>query len=179
VVTEIIYLYLSALETEDDKIQFEDIYNRYKQQMYSIAYSILNNEADSEDAVHQAFLSLAYNFNKIKTIPCHKLRSYIVIVIRNASINIYNHNKRSAEKSAELDDNISIDINFFENIELNELAEKISNLPPIYKDILYMHYYNGYTQKEISAMLDISYENVRKRMERAKRLLKTELEKDD
>jgi RNA polymerase sigma-70 factor (ECF subfamily) len=46
VVTEIIYLYLSALETEDDKIQFEDIYNRYKQQMYSIAYSILNNEAD-------------------------------------------------------------------------------------------------------------------------------------
>lgn len=68
---------------------------------------------------------------------------------------------------------------FFENIDYQKLLQTISELPLIYKDILFMHYVNHYTNKEISKMLDISVDNVWKRIERAKKLLKEKLEKGE
>lgn len=175
-----IYIYLSSLDTDEEKNYFEEIYLKYKEKMYGIAYSILNNVQDSEDAVHQAFLSIADNFQKILKIPCQDLSSYIVIIIRNTSINIYNKNKKTAEHSSELsEDQKAIDIDFFENIDYEQLVLVISHLPDKYKDILFLHYINGFSCKEISKMLDISVDNVWKRIERAKKSLKKALEEGE
>ena len=37
------FLYLSLIETEEDKIKFEAIFNNYKKTMYYIANSILKD----------------------------------------------------------------------------------------------------------------------------------------
>lgn len=175
-----IYIYLSVLDTGDDKNLFEDLYLKYRQSMYTIAYSILNNIEDAEDAVHSAFLTIANNFEKIKSIPCHEIKPYFVIIVRNTSINIYNKNKKNAERFTELDDNkISVDIDFFDKIDYEKLVKTISDLPLIYKDVLYLHYVIGFEVKEISKMLNISVNAVRKRIERAKKLLKSELERGE
>ena len=151
-----LYIYLSSLNTDEEKNYFEEIYLNYRQKMYGIAYSILHNAQDSEDAVHQAFLKMADNFQKILSIPRQELPSYIVIIIRNISINIYNKNKKAAERSAELpEDQTAIDINFFGNIDYEQLVSVISHLPDKYKDILILHYINDFSCKEISKMLDI------------------------
>jgi len=175
-----INIYLSALDTAEDKSQFEDFYIKYRQKMYTVAYKILQNVEDSEDAVHEAFIAIADNFEKIKNFSCQELQSYIVIIVRNASINIYRKNKKDSEHLAEFDDNQpTINVNFFENIDRDELIQAISKLPLIYKDVLFLHYINQYTTKEISKMLDISINTVWKRIERAKKLLKQELEKGE
>lgn len=175
-----INIYLSSLDTDEDKAEFEDLYIKYKQRMYAVAYSILHNVEDSEDAVHNAFLNIADKFEKIKNFSCQELQSYIVIIVRNTSINIYRKNKKDSERLAELDDNQpTVDINFFENIDRDKLIQAISSLPFIYKDILFLYYINQYTTKEISKMLDISMNAVWKRIERAKKLLKEKLEKGE
>ena len=48
-------LYLAYLEDENDKKLFEEIFYNYRKQMVSYAAFILNNEKDSEDAVHNVF----------------------------------------------------------------------------------------------------------------------------
>lgn len=175
-----LYIYLSALNTDDEKNYFEEIYLSYRQKMYGIAYSILHNVQDSEDAVHQAFLKMADNFQKILSIPRQELPSYIVIIIRNTSINNYNKNKKTAERSAELpEDQTAIDIDFFENINYEQLVSVISHLPDKHKDILFLHYINDFSCKEISNILDISVDNVWKRIERAKKALKKALEEGE
>ncbi len=175
-----INIYLSALETAEDKSQFGDLYIKYKQRMYAVAYKILQNVEDSEDAVHEAFIAIADNFEKIKNFSCQEKEQYIVIIVRNASINIYRKNKKDSEHLAELDNNQpTVNVNFFENIDYQKLLQTISELPLIYKDILFMHYVNHYTTKEISRMLDISMNAVWKRIERAKKLLKEKLEKGE
>lgn len=175
-----INIYLSALETAQDKSEFEDLYIKYKQRMYAIAYKILHNVEDSEDAVHEAFMAIAKNFKKIKNFSCQDKERYIVIIVRNVSIDIYRKNKKDSEYLAELDDNQPpVNVNFFENIDYQKLLQTISELPLIYKDILFMHYVNHYTNNEISKMLDISVDNVWKRIERAKKLLKEKLEKGE
>lgn len=63
------------------KVFFEDLYLKHRQSMYAVAYSILNNVEDSEDAVHHAFLIIADNFEKVKSIPHHRIKSCIVIIV--------------------------------------------------------------------------------------------------
>ncbi len=172
--------YLSVLETDEDKNQFEELYLKYKKKMYSIAYGILNNVEDSEDAVHQAFLTIADNFSKIKEISCQELPSYIVIIIKRVSINQYNKNKRAAENLAELDENTpSVDADLLANYNYEQLLGVILSLSDIYKEVLYLYYINSFTTKEISKMLEISDDNVWKRIERAKKLLKRKLEEGE
>lgn len=177
---EMINIYLSILETAEDKVNFGNFYTKYMQKMYAIAYNILHNVEDSEDAVHEAFIVIADNFEKIKNFSCQEKERYIVIIVRNTSVNIYRKNKKDSEHLTELDDNQpTVNVNFFENIDYQKLLQTISELPLIYKDILFMCYVNRYTTKEISKMLDISMDAVWKRIERAKKLLKEKLEKGE
>ena len=169
--------YLTLLDTPEEKRSFEQLYLSYRQDMYAVAYSILHNSYDAEDAVHQAFLAIANNFKKISSIPCQEIKGYIVIIIRNTSINIYNSNKRRSERSSDFDDcGVSVEVDFFERFEVEELKNAISRLPQIYKDIIYLHFLEEFTVREISKMLGISKEAVWKRIERAKKLLKSILE---
>ncbi|MBP1560761.1 MAG: sigma-70 family RNA polymerase sigma factor [Oscillospiraceae bacterium] len=171
--------YLTFIDDDEGKNQFEELYIKYKQDMYSVAHSILHNVEDAEDAVHQAFLTIANNFEKVRKIPCQEIKAYIVIIIRNVSINIYNSNKRKAEHSAELNDNITMDVDVLEQYEYTQLVKVISELPQIYKDIVYLYYLEEFTAKEVAKMLNISVDTVWKRAERAKKLLKEALERGE
>lgn len=142
------------------------------------ACSILNNKEDAEDSVQQSFLTIADNFKKLMQLSCDELEAYIVVIIRNNSIDIFKKNKKSSERLSELDEQQAVDVDFFEDIEYNRLIEIISSLPQKYKDILFMYYLEGFSAKEIAEMLDISTNNVYKRLERAKKLLKAKLLKE-
>lgn len=52
-------LYLQMIESDDDKEKFEEIYTRYRRLMYFVAFKVVQNEPDAEDAVQQA-LSLIH-----------------------------------------------------------------------------------------------------------------------
>ena len=58
-------LYLQMLETPEEKSLFEQIYLEYRGLMYHVAYEILHNDQDAEDAVHQAFVKTVENIKKI------------------------------------------------------------------------------------------------------------------
>lgn len=172
-----INLYLMILETDADKSLFEELYKKYKARMYKYAYSILHNKEDAEDVVHQAFLTIANIFEKFKAFSCHEMDAYIVILIRNTSINLYNKNKRSAERYAEFDEEqIAVDVDYFDKINYEYLVKIISKLPLIYKEVLLLRYVEDFSVKHISKISGISVDGVRKRIERAKKLLKEEIE---
>lgn len=172
--------YLTVLNTDDEKNQFSELYIKYRQDMYAVSYSILNNREDAEDAVHETFISIANNFEKIKRIPCQEIKRYFVIIVRNISFNIYNKNKRRIEKCESFEDNqVSVEVDFFENFNHQQLVKSISELPLIYKDIVYLYFLKEMTAKEIAKFLKITPETVWKRAERAKYMLKELLTKGD
>ena len=61
----IMLIYMMMLETPEEKSLFEQIYLEYRGLMFHVAYEILHNEQDAEDAVHQAFVKIAENIKKI------------------------------------------------------------------------------------------------------------------
>ena len=59
-----------------------------------------------------------------------------------------------------------------------ELAEVIRNLGEIDKDIIIYKYGSGYSLKEISEFMDLSYDAVDKRHQRALKKVREQLEAD-
>lgn len=49
-------LYLSLIDKQEEKNRFEELYYRYRNLMYYIAYQVLHQDRDSEDAVRRLSL---------------------------------------------------------------------------------------------------------------------------
>lgn len=166
--------YLSMIEDESDKSLFEQLYVRYKGLMYHIAYRILKNREDSEDAVHQAFVSIAKNIKKIEKVECPKTYGYIVTIIERKSIDSLRANKKI------------INIDFQESepgieIPLPEevgLADAIAKLRPRYREVILLYYAYGYKTNELADMLDMKPDSVRRLLWRAKEALRKSLEEE-
>lgn len=167
--------YLQMLESDEDRSEFEKIYNKYRGRMYAIAFVILKNEHDAEDAVHEAFLSIIRHFRKISKMPCPDLEAYIVIIVENKAIDILRMRKRI------------IDIDYIDTMEgipiaapgETELSDAMSKLPARYREILLLRFHSGYTTRELAKLLDMSPDTVRKLIWRARAALKAILNGDD
>ena len=170
-----VMLLLGALETEEERKSFEDIYERNRSVMYNCACSILKDPPSAEDAVQDAFLALARNFEKTVGMNEAQIRSYLLISVRNFCYKTYNKRKREiATEDIFLDSEDISDIPCdTENKELyKKLFELIRSLDKKYGDVIILKYYCDLRDKDIAEALGISLENVKVRLYRAKAALK-------
>lgn len=174
-------------KTTEDKIA--KLYDRYSKLMRAEAYNILKDYALAEDAVHQSFIKIMSNMNKINHNNEAKIRNFLVIICRNTAIDIYkkrlylNENSKSLDYETDDDDNI-IDYRepskiLIDKENIEKLANYIDKLPQIYKDVLLLEKLHNNTKEEIAKLLGIKYETVRKRSLRARKMLIEALEKEE
>ena len=87
-------VYLQMIDTPEDRSKFEQIYLEYRGLMFHVANEILHNEQDAEDTVHQAFVNVAKNMEKIGEPKCPKTKGYVVTIVENKAIDLYRRHKR-------------------------------------------------------------------------------------
>ena len=162
-------VYLSMIETEDDRSRFEIIYHEYKRLMFYVANRILQNEYDSEDAVHQAFLKIAEIIEKIDDPKCPKTRSLVVTIVERKAIDQYRARKKQSRLSLD-EEYINVPVaDELEDVPARlHFAKAMALLPTRYRELLLLKYDCGYSDQEIAQMLSMSKENVKKTIQRAK-----------
>lgn len=161
-------IYLQMLETPEEKSKFEQLYLEYKGFMFHVAYEILHNEQDAEDAVHQAFVKIAENIKKIDDPICPKTHSYVVTIVENKAIDQYR--KQQKHQTVELIDDIQGTNAHYEGD--NDLTKCILKLPARYREMILLRYHHGYSVREIAGMMGISLPAAIKLDQRAKQKLK-------
>ncbi|MCI8398834.1 MAG: sigma-70 family RNA polymerase sigma factor [Oscillibacter sp.] len=162
-------VYLQALDSSEDRTRFERLYTAYRNLMFCVARRILRNDQDAEDAVHLAFLSLAQSEAALPAELGPKARALAATVAERKAIDLYRARKRHPE--AELEDLPSEDAPPSDGT----LAGAMAALPPRYREVLLLRFYNGYSAGEIGVFLGTTAENVRQIIARAKRKLAVEL----
>ena len=168
-------IYLQMIETPEDRSKFEQIYDKYLGLMYHVAHRILGNREDTEDAVHQAFVSIAENIKKIHPADCPETKSYIVITVERKAIDIIRYRKR-VTNVIEFDETMwGIEIPDEDSFDM---ASLIGHLPARYREVLLLRFDNGYSTKEIAKILDISPANAEKLIWRAKSALQKLIDED-
>ena len=141
--------------------------------MFYVAKGILRDGPDAEDAVHQAFLSILENFEKLPEVESPKTQAYVVTVTERKAIDILR-----AEKSY-----VETEMDQFSG-ELpppgeSGLEEAIARLPARYREVMLLRYQQGYETKELARMMNIKQESVEKLLWRAKTRLKRIMEEDE
>lgn len=162
-------VYLQMIESAQERSRFEQLYRKYRGLMYSVAYGILHNEQDAEDAVHHAFVKVAENISKISDAECPKTKGYVVTIVENTAINLYRRKQRHPSVSWE-EETVGIRVEYEGS---NGLARCMAALPARYRQVLLLKHHHGYTTGEIAKMLGLSAANVSKIEQRAKAKLES------
>lgn len=86
----------ATIKNEKKRGKLEELYIAQASSMYKVAYRILDDEYLAQDAVHEAFINISNNFEKIMQTDCNKMGALLIIIVRNVSINMYNRRKNRA-----------------------------------------------------------------------------------
>lgn len=170
-------LFLAAFRDEYSQSKLEALYARYSKDMFRVAYGILNDYHLAEDAVQSAFINLSGCLNKIEDMNCNKTRAFVVIIVRNISINLYRKRKKQNDIALEDIEDIlpdggePVDEKIINAEMFSRVSAKIQELNTVYSDIISLKYFYHYSDSEIAKMLNITQENVRVRLHRARQSL--------
>lgn len=82
-------VFIMAIENDDDRTFVAELYTRCQPAMQRRALSILKNESDAEEAVHEAILRVIRHLEKVRMIPRDEVLYYLVTVTETASIETY------------------------------------------------------------------------------------------
>ncbi len=135
--------------------------------MYRLAYSILQNSADAEDAVSEA---IVHAYEKLDTLKkADSFRNWILQIAANEAKKIYRQNKRTSP--VEWEENLSPE--FYD--EHHELWDAVMQLDGGYRDVIVLFYYERCTIPEISRILECRQGTVKSRLHRAKEQLRAML----
>lgn len=163
------------LEKQDNEL-VDELFRTYSQMMLKSALSILNNEADAEDAVQDAFLRVINNLDVILKIPRDEKAFYFVSITENVSLNILKKKNRhpfdDIDEYYEIASDYSVEKKTDEQILLNEVKSALTKLSDRDYGIMYLFFFKQMTPKEIAAALDISEKNIHKYIDRTKKRLR-------
>ncbi len=179
-------MYLAVIDTAEERSKFEELYQTYERLMHYLAVQILKDDRLAEEAVQEAFMRVAKNFSKINEIHCPKTRNFLVIIVKNVSLTMWNkeHDMQNVVSIEASTEETGIEFCIDDKADWNESASAkgvvhtILNLPETYRNVLYLWGVYGYTPKEIANLLNMNVDTVRKRIQRGKELLEKQLKED-
>ncbi len=157
------------------KEEFEEKYILYSQELMNISYGYTRNKDDSLDVIQNVFYKF-FNCNKSFSTPNDE-KYWLIRVTINESKDLLRKKARITSLDEEVVDTISFkNETNHESIKLYKLAEKVELLPEKYRVVTILYYYDLQPVNEIKKILNLSESAVKKRLERARNILRKEME---
>lgn len=153
---------------EKSKEKIEQAVGLYGDMLMKVCLSMLGNRYDAEEIVQETFISYMTDSKEFREDEHEK--AWLLRVAINKSKNFLRKSRHRIYIN--LDD-------IKEVIAAEEKQEKlveILQLPPKIKAAIHLHYYEGYTCKEIGAIVGATESVVKKRLQKGRELLKDILE---
>ena len=114
------------------------------------------------------------NFEKISEIKCPQSRSFIVTIVERKAIDLYRAKQRNAVVPFEEEYiNVPSVSEADAAVQRTNLAKAMATLPTRYRELLFLKYDNGYSEREIAVMCSMTEANVKKTVQRAKKKLES------
>ncbi len=133
----------------------------------------LKNHADTEDVFQTVFLKYLTNSTEFES-EAHE-KAWIIRVAINACRDLI----RSFFRSRTLSLNELLDQPDQVSHEHRGVLEAVLSLPVKYRDVVYLHYYEGYTAPEIGRILNRNVNTIYTFLTRSRQMLKEKLGGDD
>jgi RNA polymerase sigma-70 factor (ECF subfamily) len=143
---------------------------KYRGLVFRVALGYVRSIHDADDVTQNVFVKLMTKGKAFDSAEAEK--AWLIRVAINESKNLL----KSAwfRKTTLLDESLAAPES--DNLHLYEYVKK---LKPKYRTVIYLHYYEKYTAKEIAVILKMPQNTVLTQLKRARGQLKTIIEKED
>lgn len=152
--------------------QFIKLYLPLQEDLYRVAYYILESQQDAEDAVQDLYLRLYDGLDALDSV--NNPRAYCITLIRNICIDRIRKTRLSGTDNlpqvpiseTPQDERLS------QRQQLKEILGRMSRLSKREQEVLKMKVFDGLSYDEIQARTGLSYLNLRVVLSNARRKLK-------
>ena len=164
---------IEQCKAQDRKAQ-EKLYKLFSTKLYSICLKYSRNATEAEDNLHDSFMTI---FEKINS---YSYKGSFEGWIKRITVNTVLQKYRKEGTFDSLPYNLEEDINISEEDQdqysLDYLLGIIQSLPDRYRLTFNLYVLDGYSHKEIAAMLDITEGTSKSNLARAKMALRNKIE---
>ena len=148
---------------------FEAVVTKHENRLYRTALAITGNMSDAEDIVQETFLRA---YEKAPTFESDEHKKAWLIRV---TVNLCSSRLRSPWRKRIVP---LLDSYPASEPGQHELLEQIMTLPPKYRTVIHLFYYEGYSIKDISELTGQKESTVRSQLTRAREKLKTFLKEE-
>ena len=168
---------------------FEALFDRYKDYVYRVAYSITRHAAESEEVVQETFLDL------LKALPHYdidgpaRFETWLYRVTMNRCKMRFRRKRLPTVDWQEIGDRLAQVPNGHAGHQPEHVVQQaetrryvwlaVGQLAEIYRQVIVLRYHNGFSYKEIAQALGISIGTVKSRLNAAHRKLAQIISGDD
>lgn len=158
------------VDTQNEKF-ITDAVNAWSDTVFRVAYQYTRDRADAEDILQEVFLTLFRKppYPHDGNAAGDLLKAWLIRVTINKSKDFLRAKKRREAVTGKFEPSAP-------QSEYTDVFEALSRLPERDRNAVYLHYYEGYTAREIAGLLGGSERAVTKRICRAREKLKRFLE---
>ena len=161
-----------------DSTAFGFLVDKYKEGVYAFAYERLHNFHDAEDVAQEVFLKAYASLRTLRR--WDSFASWLYRITLNLCRGRFR--KQSSrpdgefieDQEPELLENHSRDV-YRQELVCESVREALDSLPEMYSQVLTLHYLSGMTSMEIARFTGVSPSAIRKRLSKARSLLKEEM----
>ena len=151
----------------NDRDAQRELYDSYKDNLYTIAYRLTNDTDEASDLLQEAFIEAFKNLSKLKE-PKY-FHSWIKqILVRKA----YRSMKNKTE-SVDLD---SVVLKHTDNVDVEYIEQAIQTLPLKSRTVFMMYEVEGFSHAEIADTMEITVGTSKSQLNFAKTKLKIQLQ---
>ncbi len=161
-----------------DKVAFGNLIEAYQGPVYNLAYRMLNNSGEAEEAAQEAFIRA---YTRLDTYnPAHKFSTWMLSITSNYCIDLIR--KRRAlllsideplppHPALHSDNNKGPEAELI-NTEQKEMVQALlQELPEDYRQAVVLRYWYDLSYEEIAVMMDTTVSAIKSRLFRARRQL--------
>ncbi len=149
----------------------QQVYEKYVDLLYRLAYSMVLSSHDAEDIVHDVFTKYFIKFPHFKDEE-HEKAWFLRVTINQCHDFLKKQRYRSYTPLEEV-------VTLAHTKEELGILQTVLSLTEKYKVVLLLHYFEGYSVEEIALALKLSTSAVKMRLLRGRDLLKNTIGKED
>jgi RNA polymerase sigma-70 factor, ECF subfamily len=156
------------LDGDDDA--YAELINRYKQGLYHHCFKLVRDEDLAEDVAQEAFIEAFIHLDSFN--PSYRFSTWLYKIATNQALMRIRKRKDARMDEDELDRVLSSLPETEELAMYKELHQAVDDLPPPYRTVVAMHYWQGKSYSEIAGSMGTSVGSIKGWMSRAKKQLK-------
>lgn len=166
----------STMSEEAFSAWFDALYTRYATDVIRVSYFYLGDRGKAEDVCHDAFVSLFVNRPELE--PGSE-KSWLLKVALNRCRDIWRSSwMRRVISGSPVFETVPAPDTLGQQMEKAEILAAINSLPPDFREIFILYYYQGYGIGDIAQITGVPEGTVSSRLSRGRQKLKSILDEE-